>query len=165
MGAPTGRSVYLGPRSQPEHIETSTQQTVERPSPEGPRLAFTKCTMRSSVQAPRWRRLGSWCIRCTVLIWHRRLGSGEVAARCPPLRGIPARILKAIPHLCLLKKELQRLVHMSRRAMLEGPVQRKESTASFHLLLTASTVLGLNPLSTFAYRKGFNNQMVAIFCR
>ena len=79
--------------------------------------------------------------------------------------GAPARILNAVLHLCLLKKEPQWLVRMSRPVMLEEPVRRKESTAIFHRLQMVSTVQGLDPPSAFAYRKEFSSQLVAIFCR
>ena len=78
---------------------------------------------------------------------------------------VQARILNAVLHMCLLKKEPQWLVRMSRPVMLEEPVRRKESTAIFHRLHMVSTLLGLDPPSAFAYRKELSSHLVAIFCR
>ena len=79
--------------------------------------------------------------------------------------GDPARILNGVLHLCLLKKDPPWLVRRSRPVMLEEPVRRKESTAIFYRLQSISTAKGLDPPSSFAYRKEFTGQLVALFCR
>ena len=79
--------------------------------------------------------------------------------------GDPARILNGVLHVCVLKKDPPWLVRKSRAVMLEEPVRRKESTAIFHGLQSISTAKGLDPPSSFAYRKEFTGQLVALFCR
>ena len=96
-------------------------------------------------------------------VGHCHLGSGGAIA-CHP-QGVPPRILNAVLHLCLLKKEPQWPVRMSRPVMLEEPVRRKESTAIFHRLQIGIHSAGTRSPSAFAYRKEFSSKLVAIFCR
>ena len=48
--------------------------------------------------------------------------------------------------------------------MLEECVKRKESTAVFHRLQQAGSAAGLDPPSSFAYRKEFSGQLVTLLC-